>query len=554
MIARLARALGTTRVPASAWKRRPQVSLESLLLATSVFFALACNLSFWRSAWAWSGGGLGFMACLLVLLVCIHALALGLLVWRWNAKPLLGVLLLCTALVAHYMGRYKVYVDAEMLRNVLHTDLRESRELVTPALAWALAGFALLPGLVLWRIRLRWRGIGRALLVRLGFLAAVAVSGLGAALLSFQDLSALMRNHHEIRHLATPINLLAALRSHVKSATSAPRGPKQPLENDAAATARAPGSRPRLLLIVLGEAARAQNWGLNGYARQTTPVLAAVEGLVNFRDMHACGTSTEVSVPCLFSPFGRHDYNERRIRTHQSLLHVLEHAGIGTLWRDNQSGCKGVCDDLPLQRLHDAQLPGLCGDDRCLDEILLHGLAAQVRSRPGDRVVVLHQLGNHGPSYFQRYPPAFRRFAPACEDPDLGRCSRQQIVNAYDNALLYTDHFLGRAIDVLRDLADYDTGLLYVSDHGESLGEKGLYLHGVPYAIAPQEQTRIPMVMWFSPAFVQARGLDLPCLQRRAARRADHDNLFASVLGLMQVRTRIYDAARDLFAGCARPG
>ncbi len=553
MTGRLARVLGAARLPGRlGWRRRPELSVESLLLATSLFFVLACNASFWRAVLSWSNGGVLFAACLLVLLVAIHAFVLGLLVWRWNAKLVLGAFILCAALAAHYMRRYQVYINAEMLRNVLHTDPRESRELITPALIGALLLFAVVPGLAVWRVRLRTRSMGRALLIRLGFLAAVAVSGLAAALMCFQDLSALMRNHHEIRYLATPINVLAAARSILKSATSTPSGPKRPLENDAVATPRAPGTRPRLLVIVLGEAARARNWGLNGYARQTTPVLANLADLVNFRDVQSCGTSTEVSVPCMFSPLGRHDYDEKAIRSQQSLLHVLEHAGIGTLWRDNQSGCKGVCEQLPTQSLQDAAVPALCHGGRCLDEVLLEDLPAQVRSRRGDRVVVLHQLGNHGPSYFQRYPPAFKHFVPACEDPDLGQCSRRQIANAYDNALLYTDHFLGRTVALLQTMDDYDSAMLYVSDHGESLGEKGLYLHGVPYAIAPREQTRVPMVMWFSPAFASARGLDLPCLQRRAQQPADHDNLFASILGLMQVRTRIYDAARDLFTGCVR--
>ncbi|HEY9253140.1 MAG TPA: phosphoethanolamine--lipid A transferase [Stenotrophomonas sp.] len=553
MSGRLGPALAALRLHGSrCWQWRPQVSVESLLLATCLFFALACNASFWRSALSWSGGGIGFAASLLVLQVAIHAFVLGLLVWRWNAKLLLGALILCAALAAHYMGRYQVYINAEMLRNVLQTDPRESRELVTPALALALLLFVVPPTLALCRIRLRKRSIGRALLIRLGFLCAASVSGLGATLLCFQDLSALIRNHHEIRYLATPINMLAAARSIMKSATSAPRGPKRPLEHDAVATLRTAGTRPRLLVIVLGEAARAQNWGLNGYARQTTPELAKLADLVNFRDVRSCGTSTEVSVPCMFSPLGRHDYDQKTIRSQQSLLHVLEHAGIGTLWRDNQSGCKGVCEQLPTQSLQDAEVPALCRDGRCLDEVLLEDLPAQVRGRAGDRVVVLHQLGNHGPSYFQRYPSTFKRFVPACEDPDLGRCSRQQIVNAYDNALLYTDHFLNRTVSVLQAMDDYDSAMLYVSDHGESLGEKGLYLHGVPYAIAPREQTRVPMVMWFSSAFSVARGLNLTCLQQRAQQPADHDNLFASILGLMQVRTRIYDASRDLFAGCVR--
>ncbi|MEE7559344.1 phosphoethanolamine transferase, partial [Xanthomonas sp. Kuri4-2] len=492
----------------------------------------------------------GFALSLLVLLVALHALLLGVLLWRWNARPLLTLLLLTTALATHYMNSYSVYLDADMLRNVLHTDHKESRELMTPGLILPLLCYAALPIAALWRVRLRRRRPGRTLAIRAAFLVGVAAAGALGAMLSFQDLSALMRNHREVRYLATPINYLVALRQNLKSDSPITHAPKQPIEHDALATPRAAGSRPRLLLVVLGETARAQNWGLNGYARQTTPELAQT-GVINFPDMHSCGTSTEVSVPCMFSPYGRHDYDEDRIRGHQSLLHVLEHAGIATLWRDNQSGCKGVCDGLAFQPLDDATRPGLCKDGRCMDEILLDDLATQVRARPGDRVVVLHQLGSHGPSYFQRYPAQFRRFTPTCDTAELGSCSREQIVNAYDNSLLYTDHFLDRAIGTLRSLPDYDTAMIYLSDHGESLGEKGLYLHGVPYAIAPQEQTHVPMVMWFSPEFARDRGLDVGCVRRRAGQRADQDDLFPSVLGLMQVRTSVYDRSRDLFAPCA---
>lgn len=531
------------------WAIRPRLSHEALALAASVFFALACNGMFWRSAMSGHVGDLTLGLSLFMLLVSVHGLLLGLLLWRGAAKPLLSVLLVTTAFAAHYMNSYSVYLDADMLRNVLATDHKESRELLTPALIAPLLFYAALPIAVLWRLRLTRRSAGKALAVRAGFLLAMLVLGAAGAMLSFQDISALMRNHREVRYLATPINYLVALRQNLKSASPAGKAPKLPIEHDAIAVPRAAGAKPRLLVVVLGETARAQNWGLNGYVRQTTPELAQL-GVINFPDMHSCGTSTEVSVPCMFSPFGRHDYNEDTIRKHQSLLHVLEHAGIATLWRDNQSGCKGVCDGLAIQRLDDARDPALCKDGRCMDEILLADLAAQVRARPGDRVVVLHQLGNHGPSYFERYPAGFDRFGPPCLTADLGDCDREQITNAYDNALLYTDHLLASTIATLEAMPDYATAMVYLSDHGESLGEKGLYLHGVPYAIAPQEQTHVPMVMWFSQDFARERRLDLSCLRARARRRADQDNLFPSVLGLMQVRTRVYDPARDLFAGC----
>ncbi|WP_045767234.1 phosphoethanolamine transferase [Xanthomonas albilineans] len=534
------------------WAWRPQLSNETLALAVSAFFALACNGMFWRSAMNSHSGDLKLAVSLFLLLLSVHGLLLGLLLWRGIAKPILTVLLITTAFAAHYMNSYSVYLDADMLRNVLATDHKESRELMTPALIAPLLFYAALPILVLWRVRLIRRSPVKALAIRAGFLLGMlALGGIGA-MLSFQDLSAMMRNHREIRYLATPINYLVALRQNFKSDSPTHKAPKLPLEHDAKATARAPGSKPRLLVVVLGETARAQNWGLNSYARQTTPEQAKL-GVINFPDMHSCGTSTEVSVPCMFSPFGRHDYNESTIRKHQSLLHVLEHAGITTLWRDNQSGCKGVCDGLAVQSMDDAKDPQLCKDGRCMDEIMLKDLAAQVRAKPGDRVVVLHQLGSHGPSYFERYPATFRRFTPTCDTADLGNCSRGLIANAYDNSLLYTDYLLARTVETLQAMPDYDTAMIYLSDHGESLGEKGLYLHGVPYAIAPQEQTHVPMVMWFSPGFANARSLDMACLQARSRQYADQDNLFSSVLGLMQVKTSVYDRSRDLFASCIKP-
>lgn len=528
---------------------RPEISTETLILLASTFFALACNGLFWRNAMATTPGSVLFALSLFMLLAGAHALLFGLLLWRWNAKVLLTALFVATAFATHYMDSFNVYLDADMLRNVLATDHKESRELMTPALILPLLGHALLPCALLWRLRLRKRSCGRALMWRALFLLGVAVVTGAGTLASFQNISSLMRNHREVRYLATPINYLVALKQNLSSANPIKQQPKLPLGTDAKATPRAAGSKPRLLVLVVGETVRAQNWGLDGYARQTTPELSQA-GVINFPDMHACGTSTEVSLPCMFSPFGRRDYDANKIRAHQSLLHVLEHAGIATLWRDNQSGCKGVCDGLETQRLDDATTPGLCADGRCMDEILLQDLPAQARAKTGDRVIVLHQLGNHGPSYYQRYPAQFRQYAPTCDTPDLGKCSRAQIVNSYDNAVRYTDHFLARAIATLRGMDDYDTAMVYLSDHGESLGEKGLYLHGMPYAIAPDEQTRVPMVMWFSPQFAASRGIDLACLRQRAQQRTDQDNLFPSVLGLMQVGTSVYARERDLFAAC----
>ena len=535
-----------------AWlRRRPMISTELLALLASLFFTVACNYELWHTLVADLHAHARLVVAVFVFVTALQAFLLGLVLGRWTAKPLLTVLFATTAFAAYFMGTYKVYLDPDMIRNVLETDPGEASELVVSGLVLPLLGLAALPIVALWRLRLRRRTLLRAAWIRLAFLAGMLLLAAGGALLAFQDLSALARNHREVRYLVTPANYVASLSKVLLATPPGPAKPLQPIGEDAHELPRASGTRPRLLVFVLGETVRAQNWGLDGYIRQTTPRLSAMKDVINFPDVESCGTSTAVSLPCMFSPQGRHAYDAKMIRSHQSLLHVLQRAGVQVLWRDNQSGCKRVCDGLEFESTSNAADPALCNGKRCFDEILLSGLQARIVPDGRDRIVVLHLLGNHGPAYYQRYPPAFRRFTPTCDTEQLGDCSRQQIVNSYDNAVLYTDHVVASAIDMLRNEPGYDSALVYVSDHGESLGENGLFLHGVPRSIAPDQQTHVPMVMWFSPGIARQQALDLDCVRQMAQEPASHDNLFPTILGMFQVQTSLYDPKLDLLRRCA---
>ncbi|HJS35171.1 MAG TPA: phosphoethanolamine--lipid A transferase [Pseudoxanthomonas sp.] len=527
---------------------RPLVGTETLILAACLYFSLFANAVFWRAAspQPWAHGT--WTLSLFLLVTAVHGIVLSLLVWRRTARVVLSLLVVVAALAGHYMAAYGIYIDADMVRNVLHTDWREATDLAGPDALLSLLA-AVPPLFVVWRVRLRPRGVARAVLARIVFLLGMVLVGLVGVLPSLQPLTAFLRNQREVRYLVTPANVLVSLSKVVSEDSPGRTHTQLPIGEDAVQSPAATMRRPRLLVLVVGETARAANWGLNGYARQTTPELAA-RGVLNFPHVSACGSSTEVSLPCMFSPWGRERYDEKAIRSHQSLLHVLQRAGVATVWRENQSGCKGVCTGLPVEDLHARKDPALCDGTRCFDGILLEGLEETVARNTGDQVIVLHMLGNHGPTYFERYPPAFRRFTPVCETSDLGRCSRVQIVNAYDNALAYTDHVLAGAIDRLSTLPGYDTALIYVSDHGESLGEKGLYLHGMPYAIAPREQLDVPMVAWFSPSWRQSTHLDPQCLRDRTGRQASHDQLFHTVLGLTDVKTSLYRPDHDIFLTC----
>ena len=537
-----------------AW-RLPPFGVETIALFVSLYFTLASNQMVWQRVFAdlsWVEArtwvyvaGLGIALTALQFVFVVPVLT------RRTVRPLLALLIVATAFATYFMQKYSVFLDPAMLRNALHTDAKEAAELFSwdllPHLVWQ----ALLPVIVLWILPLADHSWRRAVLQRVGAIVAALVVFALALLIIFQDAAALARNHRELRFMVTPGNYVYALAKLGRGSADGVAKPLTPIGSDVAfGSSWAERSKPVLLVIVVGETARAANWGLNGYARQTTPELAQLD-VVNFRNVQSCGTDTEVSLPCMFSAWGRRDHDESRIRTHESLLHVLDRAHMRVLWRDNQSGCKGVCKGLELQQLSASKVPGICAGGRCFDEILLHGLDTEVRAAKASQVVVLHQLGSHGPAYFSRYPPAFRRFTPTCDTGELRKCSPEQIVNAYDNSLLYTDHMLAETIRFLQSRqSTHDTALLYVSDHGESLGEHNLYLHGMPWAIAPREQTQVPMLMWFSPGFEASFGVETGCLRERATLPASHDHLFHTVLGMLDLHTAIYDGAFDLTKPC----
>jgi lipid A ethanolaminephosphotransferase len=350
--------------------------------------------------------------------------------------------------------------------------------------------------------------------------------------------------------MLAPHNVAAALHSHLKRQLAAP-AVLQAVGTDATRViAVAHAVRPMLTVLVVGETARAANFSLNGYPRQTNPELAR-QDVITFRDVSACGTSTAVSVPCMFLDVGRARFDATLAQRREGLLDVLQHAGVEVQWLDNNPGCKGVCDRVPHEDFSTRQVPGLCDDGECYDGILVHALQARLDGTHGDAVIVLHMKGSHGPAYYKRYPPSFEAFTPVCRTAQLDSCTPESIVNTYDNTLRYTDHVLSRVIDLLRAAAGrFDTALLYVSDHGESLGENGLYLHGIPYALAPSEQTHVPMLLWLSAGLRDRLGIDTGCLEHRQRERLSHDNVYHSMLGLSNVRTAVYQPERDLLRPC----
>jgi lipid A ethanolaminephosphotransferase len=559
-----ARTVGTAdttfgRSATALFDRLPSLGIEQLAVLVSLFFSLTSNSLFFSAAtagrnWSHPASWL-FAAAIFIGITAFQSAALMIVFNRWSTKPVATILLLVTAAATYYMNKYTVFFNSDMVRNILRTDVKEASELFSLNFCLHMLIFGIVPSALIWRLRLRnvsWR---RAITIRVLYIAGAMLLAVGSILLVFQDFSSLMRNQKEMRYLITPSNYLVSLARVVTADTEAANRPKIPISEDAKlGAAWSSRSKPMLFVLVVGETTRAANWGMNGYERQTTPELSNL-GVFNFSHATSCGTNTEVSVPCMFSTYGRRHYDEKAIRSHESLLHIINHVGINTVWRDNQSGCKGVCDGLGQEFFDSSKNAELCDGERCLDEIMLEGMNDEIhKTKGGNLFVVLHQLGNHGPAYYRRYPTAMRKFTPTCDTADLSKCSQQQIVNTYDNGVLYTDHFLAKTIAYLKNQTKYDTAMLYLSDHGESLGEHGIYLHGMPYSIAPKEQTHVPMVMWMSQNFASDFGVSRDCMEKHINDPVSQDNLFHSILGMLQIKSKYYDKSMDITATCRASG
>jgi lipid A ethanolaminephosphotransferase len=360
------------------------------------------------------------------------------------------------------------------------------------------------------------------------------------------------RDNDDLRLQINPIYpLYAAARFGFRSDDGSP-AVRQPLDVRASAVAAAP-RKPTLVVLVMGETARADRFSLNGYERDTNRYTRA-RGVVNFPRVVSCGTSTAESVPCIFSGLGHSRFSHAAAAASESIFGALQRLGVSTFWRDNSTGCKDVCDEQHFEQRANWTDAEICDSTGCFDELLLQDFDALLAEPSRDHLIVLHQRGSHGPAYHTDVPQWAKEFFPECDLANLRNCDRAAVNNSYDNTILYTDYFLSRVIDELEKRSgEFATAMLYVSDHGESLGENGLYLHGFPYSMAPREQIEVPMLFWASPSFYTDRAnVDPECLRRSAEHDTSHDAIFHTLLPMFGAESPLYDPGLDLLAACRK--
>ncbi|WP_370226309.1 phosphoethanolamine transferase [Pararhodobacter marinus] len=470
--------------------------------------------------------------------------------WRLQ-KPVAAVLILLAASAAYFERTYGVLVDRELVRSVFETTPTEAQHLVTPgAVLWIFLTGALPAGLVFWP-RVSRVGVWHQLWRWPVAVAASLLVMLSALFMDYAAASSTLRAHREIAGSYQPGATLAALVRYGKEQFDSGERTVLPVGTDAV-----PGPQleaapaPVLLVLFVGETLRATNFGLDGYDRDTTPGLAARE-VINLPEVQSCGTATAVSLPCMFSPLTQVEYSRDGFLGRENLLDVVARAGFDVRWVDNNTGDQHIAARFGWARVDETLDPAAC-ETECTDEVFLPLIEQTAATITRNTVLVLHMIGNHGPAYSLRYPRERARFTPDCQTSQFADCSREEIVNAYDNAVLETDYVLSRAIDILQASDRVTPALFFVSDHGESLGEGGLYLHAAPMFMAPEEQTHVPMLLWLDPRYSAAMILDDACLREQAQAPTSHDMVFSSILGLLDIRTEVRDPALDLAATCRR--
>ena len=530
----------------------PPYSISAASLSVATFIVVFDNQLFWHNIAARldssSPDHWRLMLTCGTILILLFNLFFTLFSFRPFFKPFLIGILFVGAAVSYFADAYGIVIDKSMIQNILETNVREAGELITWPLLWRLSLHGGLPAVLVAMTRIRYPSWQSGMLLRIGAITVSFSLAVALFMTDFKGFVLFGRENRDLQVFMNPTYPVYASIKVVKAKYFAPLN--QPFRAIATDALRIRSPYRSVVVLVVGETARANSLPENGYSRDTTPYTSGRD-VISFSDVESCGTSTAESVPCMFSAFGRGGFSKTQAENTENLLDVLKRTGVKVVWRDNDSGSKKVADRVISEDFSKRKDSPFCTDDNCYDEVLLEGLDNLIRGNQEDMLIVLHIMGSHGPSYYKRSPAEFKVFLPECTQDNVQDCPRDSIVNAYDNTIVYTDYVLGKVIDILND-QDADTAMLYLSDHGESLGENGIYLHGLPYTLAPVEQTHVPMVFWASDKFLFDRHLDRKSLQSRSNEPYSQDYLFHSMLGLYRVKTDLYRKDQDLFLGEAR--
>lgn len=527
------------------------INTITLNFILSICFLILYNISFANMLFKifenLSGFNFSFLISLPIFFICVFYIFFSLISIKYIEKPLLILIIICSSITSYYSYFYSVIFDIEMFVNIFETHQGEAYSYINfSVVIWVLLT-GILPALLLYKIKINHFNFAKEFFYKaISCFIAVILLFISFFLFS-KDFMSIKKNNPTVHHHIVPIFFVKSFFGFIKNNYLEPRQNYKILGTDAKINSNNL-KKKNLLVIAVGETARKQNHQYTGYNRETTP-FTIKKDIIAFQQVSSCGTATATSVPCMFSRIGRKAFRRNKAKSEDNLMDIINRTNTNVLWIDNDAGCKGVCSkivhiDIPANKDNK-----FCDGSSCHDEILVEYLENELNKLDAkDSIVVLHLIGSHGPTYYERYPNKFKKFIPDCPRSDIQNCTNEQLINTYDNTILYTDYVISKVIDTLESKQNkWNTSLIYLSDHGESLGENNLYFHGSPYFIAPDEQTKVPMIMWFSKDFINNNNINENNLKKAALSNFySHDNLFDTVLGLMNISTEIYNKDLDI--------
>lgn len=464
--------------------------------------------------------GIVLIISLIVLMLVLNAFVFYLLfsLSRHVGKFLLVIFFLINSVAVYFINTYSVIIDESMIGNILNTNYEESSSFFSFKLVFYIILLGILPALLIIKVKIIKDSLRK-------FLTLSSLTLLFIAVLVFVNASNWLwidKNSKQLGGLAMPwsysVNISLFYVHKYKKNEKEILLPRAVIKD----------SQKSVVVLVIGESARRQNFSLYGYKKNTNPLLSAEKNLFHF-DASSCATYTTAGVKCILEHTNSDDLYE-------ILPNYLYRNNVEVIWRTTNWGEPPV--HIKNYQSKEYLMKNCKGEQCNYDEVLLTGLKEQIEASKKNKIlIILHTSTSHGPSYSKKYPARFESFKPVCNSVELGKCSQQELINAYDNTIVYTDYILSKIIDDLKELKQYKSTMIFVSDHGESLGEKNLYMHGVPMSIAPKEQYEIPFIVWVSENSKQLK----------TNKTVSQNHVFHSVLNFLNIQSPIYNEHLNIF-------
>ena len=491
------------------------ISFINLVLYHLPFYKFVCNNIDIQSI-----NGVLLLVSLTIVAIFGNALVfyIGLYLLRNVGKWLLVVFFNINAIAVYFVNTYGVIIDKSMIGNVINTNFEESSSFFSFSLIVYIVFLGILPSLLLFKIKtekVKTKSFLIQVFVTLFLLLSLAYA-------NSPNWLWIDKNSKTVGGLAMPwsyvVNTISFYNSKYKKNQKQILLPNATLKDN----------KKSITVLVIGESARSQNFSLYGYEKDTNPLLSKIDNVHSYK-AESCATYTTAGVKCIL------EYKNTG-KLFEILPNYLFRNDIEVIWRTTNWG-EPTVNIKNFQNKKD--LRKLCKTNECdYDGVLLSGLREQILASKKNKIlVVLHTSTSHGPTYYKKYPEEFNKFTPVCKSVELANCTQEELINAYDNTIVYTDYILSNLIGELKQLEEYNSSMIYISDHGESLGENNLYMHGLPVSMAPKEQLDIPFIVWVSD---DSRKL-------KDNKMLSQHNVFHSILDFLAIESPIYDQNMSIY-------